>query len=159
MDQWTYTSQKRALTRERKRLREQGQWQSNDGDLLEQAATSSVDARLIAGQAQGGSDSGPCAYPRAFDGGGASVELLNGATWFAGAASFTACPAAAAASTAAAATASAAAYDEDIAERFHRIIRSFRDPRTREFIECYFGNSAINTTELNHMLPIYNYDI
>ena len=51
------------------------------------------------------------------------------------------------------------AADEDIAERFHRIIQSFRDPRTREFIECYFGNSAINTTELNHMLPIYNYDI
>lgn len=56
-------------------------------------------------------------------------------------------------------TAAATAADEDIAERFHRIIQSFRDPRTREFIECYFGNSAINTTELNHMLPIYNYDI
>ena len=38
---------------------------------------------------------------------------------------------------------------------FQRVLRSFRDPRTREFIECYFGNSAINTTELNHMLPIY----
>jgi len=38
---------------------------------------------------------------------------------------------------------------------FQRVMRSFRDPRTREFIECYFGNSAINTTELNHMLPIY----
>ena len=43
--------------------------------------------------------------------------------------------------------------------RFQRIMRSFRDPRTREFIECYFGNSAINTTELNYMLPIYNYEI
>lgn len=42
--------------------------------------------------------------------------------------------------------------------RFQRIIRSFRDPRTKEFIECYFGNNAINTTELNHMLPIYDYD-
>jgi len=52
MDQWTYTSQKRALTRERKRLREQGQWQSNDGDLLEQAATSSVDARLMSAPAK-----------------------------------------------------------------------------------------------------------
>lgn len=38
---------------------------------------------------------------------------------------------------------------------FQKVLRSFRDPRTREFIECYFGNSAINTTELNHMLPIY----
>ena len=47
----------------------------------------------------------------------------------------------------------------DLAARFQRIMRSFRDPRTKEFIECYFGNSAINTTELNHMLPIYDYDI
>jgi SAM-dependent methyltransferase len=38
---------------------------------------------------------------------------------------------------------------------FQKVMRSFRDPRTKEFIECYFGNSAINTTELNHMLPIY----
>ena len=38
---------------------------------------------------------------------------------------------------------------------FHRVIRSFKDPRTQEFISCYFGNNAVNTTELNHMLPIY----
>lgn len=38
---------------------------------------------------------------------------------------------------------------------FHRVIRSFQDPRTQEFISCYFGNNAVNTTELNHMLPIY----
>lgn len=38
---------------------------------------------------------------------------------------------------------------------FHSIIRSFNDPRTKEFISCYCGNSAINATELNHMLPIY----
>lgn len=43
----------------------------------------------------------------------------------------------------------------DASTGFQRVMRSFRDPRTREFIECYFGNSAINTTELNHMLPIY----
>jgi len=41
---------------------------------------------------------------------------------------------------------------------FQRIIRSFQDPRTQEFIECYCANSAMNATELNHMLPIY-YDI
>lgn len=39
---------------------------------------------------------------------------------------------------------------------FHRVIRSFNDPRTQEFISCYCGNSAINSTELNHMLPIYD---
>ena len=41
---------------------------------------------------------------------------------------------------------------------FHRIIRSFQDPRTQEFISCYCGNSAINSTELSHMLPIYDVD-
>jgi len=38
---------------------------------------------------------------------------------------------------------------------FNRVIKSFNDPRTKEFISCYFGNSAVNTTELNYMLPIY----
>jgi hypothetical protein len=38
---------------------------------------------------------------------------------------------------------------------FHRVICSFKDPRTQEFISCYCGNSAINSTELSHMLPIY----
>jgi len=41
---------------------------------------------------------------------------------------------------------------------FHRVIRSFQDPRTQEFISCYCGNSAINSTELSHMLPIYDVD-
>lgn len=39
--------------------------------------------------------------------------------------------------------------------QFERLIQSFRDPRTHEFIACYFGNNAVNTTELSHMLPIY----
>ena len=39
---------------------------------------------------------------------------------------------------------------------FHRVIRSFNDPRTHEFIACYCGNSAINSTELSYMLPIYD---
>ena len=58
-----------------------------------------------------------------------------------------------------AATAASDSTTADLAARFQRIMRSFRDPRTKEFIECYFGNSAINTTELNHMLPIYDYEI
>jgi type I restriction-modification system DNA methylase subunit len=40
-------------------------------------------------------------------------------------------------------------------DRFQAVIRSFQDPRTKEFIACYFGNNAVNTNELNHMLPIY----
>ena len=39
---------------------------------------------------------------------------------------------------------------------FQHIIRSFQDSRTREFIACYCANNAMNTTELNHMLPIYD---
>jgi len=55
----------------------------------------------------------------------------------------------------AAAAAGVAGGGSDAKRGFQKVMRSFRDPRTREFIECYFGNNAINTTELNHMLPIY----
>lgn len=41
---------------------------------------------------------------------------------------------------------------------FRHVMRSFQDPRTQEFISCYCGNSAMNATELNHMLPIYDAD-
>jgi hypothetical protein len=39
---------------------------------------------------------------------------------------------------------------------FERVMRSFQDPRTQEFISCYCGNSAMNAAELNYMLPIYD---
>jgi len=38
---------------------------------------------------------------------------------------------------------------------YEKIIHSFNDERTQEFIKIYFGNNAINTTELNYVLPIY----
>lgn len=38
---------------------------------------------------------------------------------------------------------------------FQRIIDSFNDPRTAEFVDLYFENNAINTTELKYILPIY----
>jgi hypothetical protein len=38
---------------------------------------------------------------------------------------------------------------------FHRVIKSFQDPRTQEFISYYCGNNAISSTELHLMLPIY----
>ena len=50
---------------------------------------------------------------------------------------------------------SSGATDTPSLAAFHRVIKSFQDPRTQEFISCYFGNNAVNTTELNHMLPIY----
>lgn len=38
---------------------------------------------------------------------------------------------------------------------YKKIIESLEDERTKKFIELYFGNNAINTTELNYILPIY----
>lgn len=40
-------------------------------------------------------------------------------------------------------------------DKYIQIYRSFGDERTAEFIKLYFGNNAINTTELSHILPIY----
>jgi hypothetical protein len=38
---------------------------------------------------------------------------------------------------------------------YDKIIQSFENKKTEEFIKIYFGNNAINTTELCEMLPIY----
>ena len=38
---------------------------------------------------------------------------------------------------------------------YKKILLSLNDKRTTEFITIYFGNNAINTTELNNILPIY----
>lgn len=45
--------------------------------------------------------------------------------------------------------------DDDLLATYGRVIKSFEDPRTKKFIELYFGNSAMNTTELKQILPIY----
>lgn len=44
---------------------------------------------------------------------------------------------------------------EELMERYRLIERSLNDPRTLRFIELYFGNSAINCTELKNCFPIY----
>ena len=38
---------------------------------------------------------------------------------------------------------------------YNKILKSFDNERTQEFIKLYFGNNAINTTELCEILPIY----
>lgn len=38
---------------------------------------------------------------------------------------------------------------------YNKIIQSFENKKTEEFVKLYFGNNAINTTELCEMLPIY----
>lgn len=45
----------------------------------------------------------------------------------------------------------------ELIARYKKILTSLGDARTRNFISLYFGNNAINTTELNDILPIYNY--
>lgn len=49
----------------------------------------------------------------------------------------------------------AAAAAAPLANAYKKIMASFADPRTTAFIQAYFGNSAINTTELGSILPIY----
>lgn len=45
--------------------------------------------------------------------------------------------------------------NESAVSMYERIISSLENPKTIEFIKSYFGNNAINTTELAHILPIY----
>ena len=51
-------------------------------------------------------------------------------------------------------------YEKDIEkdkkrELYGKICGSFEDERTKEFMEQYFGNGAVNTTELREIIPIY----
>jgi hypothetical protein len=38
---------------------------------------------------------------------------------------------------------------------YNQIIQSLTNEKTEQFIQLYFGNNAINTTELREILPIY----
>ena len=44
---------------------------------------------------------------------------------------------------------------ERLMERYNKIIQSFCNDKTKMFVDLYFGNNAINTTELKYILPIY----
>lgn len=44
---------------------------------------------------------------------------------------------------------------EKLLELYDKIIKSFNNPKTQEFINIYVGNAAINTMELKYILPIY----
>ena len=51
-------------------------------------------------------------------------------------------------------------YDKEVEkdkkrELYGKICDSFEDERTKEFIRLYFGNGAVNTTELREIIPIY----
>ena len=45
---------------------------------------------------------------------------------------------------------------ENLIKKYKQIIKSFKNEKTIEFIKIYFGNNAINTTELSKILPIYD---
>jgi hypothetical protein len=45
---------------------------------------------------------------------------------------------------------------EQLIAKYNKIINSLKDQRTQEFIDVYFGNNAINTTEMGGVLPIYD---
>ena len=44
----------------------------------------------------------------------------------------------------------------DLVKKYRQIIKSFENDKTKEFIKLYFGNNAMNTTELCKILPIYD---
>jgi adenine-specific DNA-methyltransferase len=44
---------------------------------------------------------------------------------------------------------------DDLIILYNKILLSFKNNKTLQFIKLYFGNNAINTTELNYLLPIY----
>jgi len=46
--------------------------------------------------------------------------------------------------------------DEKLIEKYYKIIDSLNNEKTKKFIKIYFGNSAINTTELKYILPFYD---
>ncbi len=45
--------------------------------------------------------------------------------------------------------------DDELVLLYKKIICSLCNDKTKQFINLYFGNNAINTTELNNILPIY----
>lgn len=46
--------------------------------------------------------------------------------------------------------------NESLIKKYKKIIESFKNKKTIEFIKIYFGNNAINTTELSKIIPIYD---
>ena len=46
--------------------------------------------------------------------------------------------------------------NEDLINKYKQIIKSFKNEKTTEFINIYFSNNAMNTTELCKILPIYD---
>ena len=46
--------------------------------------------------------------------------------------------------------------NDELIKTYKKIIKSLENEKTKRFISLYFGNNAINTSELCNILPIYN---
>lgn len=44
---------------------------------------------------------------------------------------------------------------KDLLMKYRMLSKSLKNEKTKKFIELYFGNNAINITELNEVLPFY----
>jgi hypothetical protein len=45
---------------------------------------------------------------------------------------------------------------DDLLKIYEKIIKSFEDPRTKQFIETFLGNNSLSKTELETIFPIYD---
>ena len=45
----------------------------------------------------------------------------------------------------------------ELIKKYKKIINSFENKKTNEFIDIYFSNNSINTNELANLLPIYGF--
>ena len=46
-------------------------------------------------------------------------------------------------------------HGDELKNLFNKIINSFKNPKTRQFIQCFLGNNGLSKTELETVFPIY----
>tara|TARA_B100000929_G_scaffold281244_1_gene260069 strand:+ start:1647 stop:3023 length:1377 start_codon:yes stop_codon:yes gene_type:complete len=46
---------------------------------------------------------------------------------------------------------------DELLKKFNKIIKSFKQKETSKFVDIFSGNNAMNTTEIQNMLPIYGF--
>lgn len=46
---------------------------------------------------------------------------------------------------------------KDLIEKYNKIVKSLSNEKTKDFVDLYFSNNAINTKELNNILPIFGF--
>ena len=46
--------------------------------------------------------------------------------------------------------------EEELIKIYERIIESFKNPKTKNFIEIFLGNNSLSKTELETIFPIYD---